>query len=149
MLHLNLQEQLKIPKLLSSAKKFENPVESPSSCTEVRYCYNSIGSVSTKKEISNCQHPSSAPLNALGRRTPQAAVLAIVLLKETPVSEYREHSREEGEKKFLLCRGEEDTTLHNRGVILPQHTGKGKEISAEHLSIRFGVPSIFKQQTVL
>jgi len=53
------------------------------------------------------------------------------------------------EDKFLLCHSEEDTTLHNRGMILPQNTGEGKAISAEHLSTGFGSPSIFKQYTIL
>lgn len=131
-------------------KKSESPVESPSSCTEVHYCYNSTGPVSTDKERGNGQHPSPASLDALERRTPQVAVLTVVLLKETPVSEYREQFRRNKgrggkEDKFLLCHSGEDTTLHNGGIILPQITGEGKEISAEHLCTRFGWVITFKQ----
>lgn len=69
---------------------------------------------------------------------------------EIPVSEYREElrgSKGRGGKgdRFLLCHREEDTTRRKGGMILPQNTGKGKEVSAEHLSSRFGLPSILKQ----
>jgi len=76
-----IQEQIQIPKLLSDVKKAENPVESPNSCTEVHYSYNSNEPVSTNKEAPSCQHHSSAPPDALERRTPQAVVLTVALLK--------------------------------------------------------------------
>lgn len=78
-------------------------MESLSSCTEEHYCYKTIEPISTTKEIRRCQHPICASLNALEKRTAQAAVLTIVLLKGIPVSEYREqlrgNIREEVEKK--------------------------------------------------
>ena len=72
-------------------------------------------------------------------------MLTIVLLKETAGSEYREQligkkGRHGKEDKFLLCHSEEDMDLHNRDPS-PEY----REISAEHLSTRFGSPSILKQ----
>lgn len=64
------------------------------------------------------------------------------MLKETPVSEYREQLRSnKGRcgKEVSLCHSEEDTTLHNGEMILPQNTGKEKEITAKHLSTRLGL----------